>query len=197
MKHSTSSKSLPFFLLLIITVVAFVGCSKDEPKNSDINGAGFGTEAMIPYSTLKGTWIIESIQDSKTGKETEINQTVYIGDFTPKQESSNVVTQNGYQFWGESYFDLLSYTGLSGEKENAYVIMGFCKEQNKGLLSSLLYEITFTTSSYNENTSLMQGYVLTDFRLSGKELLAKNSVYNYVKDTNSMQIVGTIKMIKL
>ncbi|MDE7431252.1 MAG: hypothetical protein K2N34_04980 [Lachnospiraceae bacterium] len=198
MKQSNFLKTLSLFFVVIVTMFTLASCSsdKDEPENPDNSGSGFGTEAMIPYSSLPGTWIIESIKDSETGKVISINQTIKINNFEPKQEPSNVVTNQGYQVWAETYFDVLSYQNLEKE-ENSYIIIGFSKYENKVLQSSLVYSVTFPVTIKNDDSNIIKSFSLADLHLSGKQLVAKESAYGMMEGTNAIHVSGSVTMKKL
>ncbi|MDE6008382.1 MAG: hypothetical protein K2G90_04165 [Muribaculaceae bacterium] len=198
MKQSILLKTLSLLLIVIATMFSVVSCSsdKDEPQNPDNSESGNGTDSMIPYTSLPGTWLIESIKDSQTGKVTSINQTIKINNFEPKQESSNVVTNQGYQVWAETYFDVLGYQNF-GVEEYSYVIMGFSKAENRDLKSSLVYSVSFPVTIENDDSHIIKSFSLADLHLSGKQLVAKESAYGIMEGTNAIHISGSITMKKL
>lgn len=203
MKQSNFLKTLSLLFVVMATTFAFASCSsdKDEPENPDNSGSGIGTEAMISYTSLPGTWLIESIKDSETGKVTSINQKVTIKEFEITREhvdSDDIESENGYEFWAEGYSDIMDYDN-SVDSDHKGIIFGCCEQQNKGLGSTLIYEMLFTTETYidNEGNSQIQIFVLSDLHLSGNVLTAYESTYSSLPAPYVPQILGTITMKKL
>lgn len=201
MKQFNLLKSLSLFIIAMATAVAFSCCSsdKDEPENPDHSDSesGFGTESMIPYTSLPGTWVIESIKETETGAVTKINQTITIKKFDVTREHvdpADIVTDDGYEFWGEGYDDILSYDN-NVDNDHHGILFGFCKPQNKGLGSTLIYQMTLTIKCFdNEGDNITQVFSLTDLHLSGNTLTAKESAYSSL---TTPMIVGTLTMKKL
>ncbi len=192
MKRTNYFKLLSLFVVMYAVVVAG-GCSSidGEPENQQISE----TISSIPYSDIIGSWTIESITDSETGKVTPINLNIKVNLFSPIQESTNVATENGYQYWAEAYDDLISYSN-SIEEEFSVGIVGFCKGNNENLQSSLVYSFSFGVTIEKEDSYDAYSFSLSDFVLSGKVLKAKHSSYIFGSGTNISTVSGTITMKK-
>lgn len=201
MKQSNLLKSLSLFLIAMTTAIAFTSCSsdKDEPEKPD--NSGFGTESMISYTDLPGTWVIESIKDSGTGNVISINQTLTIKNFNITREHvdpADIVTDNGYEFWAEGYSDILSYDN-SVDEDHKGILFGCCKQQKKGLGSTLIYEMTISIETYidNEGSTKVQVFSLADLHLSGNTLTADESAYSSLSAPFIPVVYGTITLKKL
>lgn len=193
-------KRTKFFKLLSLFVVmsAFIlaGCSSkdDEPNNPDDNGSGSESISTIPYKDLWGTWQIESIKDSESGKVVNINHVVTIGMFEPQQSSDDAGSFIAYNIetWAHSYDNLVSYS-VNDKEDSSFATISFVKDKNKALNTSEVFSIIFSIGS----KELVETFVLSDLTASNKSIVAKTSAYGYTYDGNVTMYSGAITMKKL
>ncbi len=184
-------------LLVVMSTLIFLGCSSndDEPDNS-----GLTTDSLssIPYRDLSGTWLIESLKESDSGKVININKTVTINKFEPVQSSDNIISSisNNLQTWAHNYDDLVSYS-FDDEEKTSFATVAFVKDENKTLNSSAVFSIAFSVTTKQSDLLLIESFVLSSFNISEKGMVAKVSSYAHAYDGTVTSYVGAITMKKI